>query len=156
MPYTADKTYSTTKQRQQIGYLRKQIGLDEDTYREMLMNEFGVKSCKDLSMKQAGIFLNKLRDYGRQTGTFIPKKQYSFQKYKYHNLGEREPHMATANQLRMIEALWYKVSYQKTDKDRAEALEKMIERITGKQKIVFLTKSDVSKVIKVFRTMGEG
>jgi hypothetical protein len=56
----------------------------------------------------------------------------------------------------MIEALWYKVSYQKTDKDRAEALEKMIERITGKQKIVFLTKSDVSKVIKVFRTMGEG
>lgn len=144
---------STPRQRQQIGYMRKLLGLDDDTYRDMLNNTYGVHSSKELTKEQASEYLDRLRDIGKETGVFKPKLKYSFNKYKYNNLGD-DPYRATPAQLRKVEAMWYGISRQTTDEARAEALNKMIKKITGKQRMQFLTKTDVSKVIKAFRNMG--
>ena len=53
----------------------------------------------------------------------------------------------------MIEGLWFEVSTQTNDTDRESALNKLCQRITGKARIVFLTKPEVSKLIKAMNTM---
>jgi hypothetical protein len=142
------------KLRQDIGYQRKLLNLDEDLYREMLYKRFKVESCKDLSESQAKIFLNMLRDEAKKAGVFKPKKQYAFQKYKHNNL-ERDGYAATPKQLRKIEAMWFEVSAQKTDEDRADTLNKFIKRIAGVEHIKFLLKADVEKVIMALNKMKE-
>lgn len=143
---------STTSQRQRIGYMRKLLGLDDDTYYEML-SAYGVKSSKDLSFYQAKEFLNRLRDNGKQSGVFKPKTQYAFQKYKHSNLDNRDPLMATPAQLRKVEAMWFRVSTQTTDDARYAALEKFCLRVAGKEKLQFLTKEDVSKLVTALNAM---
>jgi len=140
---------STPKQRQQLGYMRKLLGIDEDTYREILSG-YGVDSSKDLSKKQIDELINNLRDKAKETGVFKPKK--SFIKYKYNNLAGRK-NMASPAQLRKIEAMWHNISRQKTPTDRAKALKIMIKKITGKDSINFLTSVDVRKIIKTFENM---
>ena len=144
---------STAKQRQDIGYLRKLLNLDDDLYYEMLLNIYGVSSSKKLTLCQAKEFLNKLRDIGRKMGVFKSTRIHSFQKYKYNNWGQRE-NMATPKQLRMIEALWFKVSRQTNDTDRKNALNSFIQRIIGVQNIRFLKKTDINKLKKAMENMG--
>lgn len=143
---------STGYQRQKIGYLRKLLGLDDDTYYEMLSG-YGVKSSKDLSFQQAREFLNRLRDNGKQAGVFKPKIQYAFQQYKHNNLDNRDPLMATPAQLRKIEAMWFRVSTQTTDTARYAALEKFCYRVVGKEKLQFLTKEDIAKLVTALNAM---
>ena len=139
---------STPKQRQDIGYLRKLLKLDDELYYEMLQNSYGVSSSKDLNQTQAREFLNKLRDMGRDMGIFKSTRIYSFQKYNYNDLNGRADDMATPKQLRMIEALWLKVSRQTSDTDRKSALNSFIQRIIGVQNIKFLKKTDINKLKK--------
>ena len=65
---------STATQRQQIGHIRKLLGLDEETYREMLFQYNKALSSKDLSVYDANILLNSLRDKAKEIGVFNPKK----------------------------------------------------------------------------------
>ena len=146
---------STTSQRQKIGYLRKLLGLNDDTYYEMLENAYGVTSSKELTFNQAREFLNKLRDNGKSAGVFKPVAQYNFQKYKFNNLVGRDEKMATPKQLRKICAMWFGISRQETDAQKTSALEKMCSRITGKEKLQFLTKSDIAKIITTFEKTGK-
>ena len=139
---------STAKQRQDIGYMRKLIGLPDDLYKEMLSGKYKVDSSKQLSENQAKGFLKLLRDKAVEMGVFKPKKQYSFQKYKYNNLSGRDE-MASPAQLRKIEAIWFEASNQTTDKGREEALGKILKRIVKVDNIRFLAQKDVEKVIKV-------
>lgn len=143
---------STTKQRQEIGYMRRLVGLDEETYREMLSDFNNASSSKDLTDGQAKTLINSLRDKAREMGVFKPVKQYAFQKHKYNNLGSRYG-MASPVQLRKIEAMWFRVSRQETDADRAQALQVFTKKITGKDHLKFLTSADVSKVIKALDSM---
>ncbi len=143
---------STKKQRQEIGYMRKILGIDEDTYREMLNSFKGAKSSKDLTDTDAKIFLNSLRDKGKQIGVFKPVKQYIFQKYKYNDLGERDG-MASPAQLRKIEAMWYKVSHQTDDISRQKALNYFAKRLTGKENLKFLESKDAHILIKALDAM---
>lgn len=143
---------STASQRQRIGYMRKLLGLDDDTYYEML-SSYGAKSSKDLNFQQAREFLNRLRDNGKQTGVFKPNAQYAFQKYKHNNLNNRDPLMATPAQLRKVEAMWFQVSKQTTDEARKSALEKFCRRVVGKEKLQFLTKEDISKLVIALNVM---
>ena len=62
--------------------------------------------------------------------------------------------MATPKQLRMIEALWFKVSRQTNDTDRKNALNSFIQRIIGVQNIRFLKKTDINKLKKAMENMG--
>ena len=143
---------STKKQRQEIGYMRKILGLNEDTYREMLGDFGGAKSSKDLTESDAKIFLNSLRDKGKQIGVFKPVKQYIFQKYKYNDLGERDG-MASPSQLRKIEAMWYQVSHQTDDISRQKALNYFTKRLTGKENLKFLENKDAHILIKALDAM---
>ncbi len=140
---------STPKQRQELGFIRKLAGIDEDTYREIL-SSYGVESSKDLTKAEIEELINSLRDKAKEIGTFKPKK--SFIHCKYNNLAGREK-MASPAQLRKIEAMWFRISRQKTDEERAKALKIMIKKITGKDGMSFLTAVDVRKIIKTFENM---
>lgn len=135
---------STSKQRQMIGFLRKSLNLEEETYREILTSTFAVNSSKDLSEKQAEILILQLRKTAEKIGIVKPRK--------YSDL-DRTGNMASPKQLRMIEAMWFDVSYQTSVTKRKRAFEHFILRITGKQKLQFLTVIDVRKIVKALQSM---
>jgi len=137
---------STVQQRQKIGFFRKLNGIDEDTYRDMLL-AYGVSTSKDLDGGQAERIIQLFKELAMKSGKYKPKKEFAFNKNRYHDCDGRAG-MATAKQLRKIEAMWFSVSRQGSDLDRRTALNKYIKRIAGKDNIRFLTASDVKKVIK--------
>ncbi len=145
---------STKRQRQKIGFLRKRLGLDEDIYRELLLERTGFKKSKDISSSQAKSFITYLENKATEMGLFLPKKEYYWQKNKYGN-DDRDENAATAKQLRKIEAMWFDVSTQNDDKSREQALNKFIKRITGKDHIKFLLKTDIPQLINALKTMKE-
>lgn len=145
---------STATQRQQIGHIRKLLGLDEETYREMLFQYNKALSSKDLSVYDANILLNSLRDKAKEIGVFNPKKATTFKQYKYNKLGNRKG-MASPAQLRKIEAMWFDVSYAKDNEARKKGLNTLIKKVTGKDNIMFITHTDVSKVIEALKAMGK-
>lgn len=140
---------STPKQRQQIGILRNTLGFDEDTYRDMLA-AYGVTSSKDLPISDASELIDALKKNAIRQGLLKPTKQYTFQKYKYDNLGRR-PGMASPKQLRMIEGMWFKISRQKTEEAREKALQVYIKKITNKDHMQFLTALDVRKLVRALQ-----
>lgn len=143
---------STSKQRQEIGYMRKLMSLEEEIYREMLFGFNEANSSKDLSEHEAKCLLKSLRDKAKFMGLFKPVKQYSFQKYRHSELDGRVG-MASGAQLRKIEAMWYAISRQKTDLEREKSLLVMVKKITGKEHLKFITAIDTRKIIRVFEKM---
>lgn len=143
---------STSKQRQMIGYFRKTLGLSDDLYHDILWT-WGVDSSKDLTVSQAETLLKQLKEQAIAQGKYEPKARYKSQKWKYNNYSDRDDSMASPAQLRMIEGVWFEVSTQTNDTDRESALNKLCQRITGKARIVFLTKPEVSKLIKAINSM---
>lgn len=142
---------STTEQRKIIGCLRAKMAMDEDLYREMLA-DYGAESSKGLTNAQAELLIRQLKGTAISMGVWKPTKRYGFQKYKYNN--ENAPRgMASAAQKRKVEAMWFEVSRQKTDEDRAQALKAMVKRITGKDHMRFLTTKDISALIAAFERM---
>lgn len=146
------KSLSTPKQRQLIGYFRKLLCLSDDVYHDILWS-WGVDTSKELTLAQAETLLNQLKSQAIGSGRYIPKARYKSQKWKYNNYSDRDENMASPAQLRMIEGLWFDVSYQKTDEERENALNKICERITGKARLMFITKNEVSKIVKVIKAM---
>lgn len=143
---------SNAKQRQMIGYLRKLLGLSDDIYHDILWS-WGVDTSKELSAEQAEVLINQFKEQAIGLGKYEPKAKYKSQRWKYNNYLAREDNMASPAQLRMIEALWFQVSNQTTDTERENALNKLSERVTGKSRLIFLTKKDVSKLIKALNVM---
>lgn len=146
------KAMSTPKQRQLIGYLRKLLCLSEDVYHDILWT-WGVDSSKELTAVQAETLLNQLKQQAIGCGKYTPKAKYKTQKWKYNNYSDRDAEMASPAQLRMIEGLWFEVSYQSNDTDREIALNKLCERITGKSRLVFITKLEVRKIVQAINAM---
>lgn len=146
------RAMSTPKQRQLIGYLRKLLCLSEDVYHDILWT-WGVDSSKELTAAQAETLLNQLKQQAIGCGKYSPKAKYKTQKWKYNNYSDRDAEMVTPAQMRMIEGLWFEVSYQTNDRDRETALNKLCERITGKARLVFITKNEASKMIKAINSM---
>lgn len=140
----SEKMKSSAKQRQQIAILRKRLNIEDDVYRDEMLGYYGVNSSKDLTARQAGELLFKLITLAKEAGVYQSKKKYNFQKYKYNNLAGRENKMATPAQLRMIEAMWFRVSIYNDDEARAGALKKFSKKITEKENLRFLTKSDIT------------
>lgn len=143
---------SSSKQRQMIGYFRKVLGLSDDLYHDILWT-WGVDTSKDLTASQAELLLKQLKEKAIGEGKYEPKARYKAQKWKYNNYIDRDEIMASPAQLRMIEGLWFEVSTQTNDTDREHALNKLCQRITGKARIIFLTKPEVSKLIKALNSM---
>ena len=139
---------SSPKQRQLIGFFRKALKLDEETYRDLLA-QYGVDSSKNLTTFQAEELISSLKAKAIGFGLYTPKiNNY----YKFSSLGYRRG-MATPKQLRLIDVLWKKVSVQTTDEAKEQALNHFIFRITGKLRLNFLTHEDVQKVVNALNTM---
>lgn len=145
-------TPAMKKLRQEIGYTRKQIGIDEDLYREMLSERFNVFSCTQLTEIQLREFIKILKENGLKSGKFKPVKKYSFQKRKYEELGKREG-MASPAQLRMIEAIWFEVSNQTSDEARADALNNFLDKHFGVSNIKWIESTMVGKIKKTLEKM---
>lgn len=143
--------YSSSKQRQLIGYFRKLLGIDSDTYYEIISN-FGVESSKELTYSDAEQLLQDLKKQAVNMGKFeLQKSNYE----KYNTLSGRFG-MGTPKQLRKINVMWKQVSRQPTEELKEKALNVFLKRITGKERMNFLTQSDVSKVIKAIEKMQKG
>lgn len=143
---------STPQQRKLIGYFRKLLKMPEDVYKEILWT-WHVDSSKELTVDEAETLLRQLKKNAISSGVYEGKKKYSFQKYRYNSLEGRDDKMATPLQLRKIEAMWLEVSRVSGDTARAEALNSFAKRITGKERLVFLTKADASKLINAMNNM---
>ena len=133
---------STSQQRQKLGFLRKMLRLDEDTYYALLA-EYGVTTSKD-----AEKLINQLRK-NIKNSTWIDNKK------KYEDLRNRAKYMASPKQLRMVEAMWFDVSFKRTDSERKSALEHFAYKITGKAKLRFLTAVDIRKLVEAIKKMKE-
>lgn len=128
------------------------LNLPTDVYKEMLLNSYNVDSCTKLTESQANEFIRQLSKLEKEAGIFKNKKENSFLKNKYHHLDGREG-MATSAQARMIESMWFRISRQTTDKDRAAALRKFMKRIAGVEAFDFLTHKGASKLINALGNM---
>jgi len=140
---------STPKQRQFIGFLRKQLNIDTETYLDILQS-YGVDSSKDLTRGQAEELLQSLKCKAAEIGAYKSKTGSHYT--KYNNMSGRYG-MWTPAQLRKIDAMWKNISNQPTDTAKEKALNSFIERITGKKRLSFLTQNEISKVIKAIQVM---
>ncbi len=140
---------STPKQRQLIGYFRKLLKFDEDTYKDVIAF-YNVTSSTQLNYSDAEDLIERLKSQATGMGLYIRNTGNNWQKYQ--NMAGRYG-MATPKQLRYIEVLWKNVSIKLTDEDKEKALNRFIYRITGKQRLNFLTYQDVSKVIEAIKAM---
>ena len=132
----------------QVHIAKKELGLDDDLYREMLYASFRVKSAKYLNDIQLAHFIDILKKCGwkRQGKEHYPE---GFGKDKYENLGNRKG-FATPAQLRLIEALWDRVSFAE---DKETALRRFLENRFRISHIRFLTAEKASRVIDALKDM---
>lgn len=131
---------ATKAQLAKIHIAKKVLGLDEETYRETLL-EYGVKHSNELLYGQA-IELLKIYEKAGFKAKAV-KDKIDFGKMKYSSLDGRGAPYASSSKLRKIEALWRQNSRVKTD----ESLRKFINRITGISHITFLDDSGANKII---------
>ena len=140
---------SLAYQRQMIGYFRKLLKINEDIYYDILAT-YNVASSKDLTYSQAKELIENLKAKAVETGVYIPRT--SIYKTKYDNMSGRLG-MGTPKQLRKIDVMWKSVSNQQTNVNKEKALNKFLFKITGKERLQFLTQSEISKVIKALTMM---
>lgn len=130
-----------------IHIAQKELGIKDDHYRTILSsfnNQVGTpaKSCKELNYEQAEILLKTFKRMGW-------KEKRNGQIPKYEEYYNREFKFASPAQMRKIEGLWMKCSTRKT----VDAMNRFINRITGKSHITFLLKKDVSTIIKAIESL---
>ncbi len=134
-----------TRELAKIHIAKKELDMDDDTYRAMLMQVAGVSSSKDLSpigrakvlehLKASGFKGKKTRSTG--SGQAYPKRP---------NTTDNRA------QLQKIEALladmglpWdYLIARQSGKENKQKS---MVERLTGKKRLEWCTKTDLNKVI---------
>ena len=129
-----------------IHTLKSKLQLREEVYRDMLAN-YGVDSSTRLKIGQATDFIQTLSHQAEKQGVWTTKKK------KYDHLWNRNKNMASPAQLRKIEAMWKNVSRFENYRQRAEALDKFINRIVGVTNILWVEKSHVEKLIKAIEAM---
>jgi hypothetical protein len=107
-------TLVTPSQIRLIKLAVRQLGLDDETYREMLKNVAGVESCRDLHQDEFELVIDHLRACGfrKEPG----RHEYSgFVRYKMKwrdALGRSDRgNMATPAQLAAIETAWDKMKW---------------------------------------------
>ena len=150
----------TNWQKQRIHHLAQRIGLitkDDDgrindiVYRDLLQRWYGVKSCLKLSEALAENCIKRLTYIASKMGVW---EIYESNKTKYNDLGHR-PGYASPAQLRMIEAMWIDVSYQKNIQEKQTALRKFLLSHYRINDLRWLDIRDVSKIINTLKEMGK-
>ena len=137
---------STYSQIKQIHTLKNIIGLDDDTYREML-SSFDVWSSKNLTDTEANIFIGILNDKVKFTKKNCNKK--------FDDLKVRDIKMATPAQLRKMEVLWKEICNNKEVNHRKKTLRAYLKRQFHVDDIRFVSKKRAQKIIAVLEKIKE-
>lgn len=136
---------ATAFQIKKIHILKSKLNISDSDYREILFS-YNVKSSKDLDYKNAVTLINTLvQDATAQNLWVEPPKKYSKL--------ERVNKMATPPQLRMIEGLWWELSYQRTDEFARKSLRRTLRMKLKIDDIMFLTKKDANKAINIIKAI---
>jgi len=125
----------------------RQLGMDDATYRTMLMSVAGVKSCKELTDTSFDAVMRHLRGCGfdQQSGGYWAAKK------KWDALGHRSG-MATAAQLARIETEWAEMSWYWEPKKFATsrlALKAFIRRVVKVDDLRFLSFDQAAQILTV-------
>lgn len=139
MTAPADKR---AEQYRQIHGLVRLLGMNDEAYRDMLRDRYGVESSKQLSTQQRGSLIRNLRE------------QVHGNVAEFNDLVDRKKHLATPKQLRAIDAMWAKVSRATTPADRKKALNAFVKRLTGIDNVRWITMHDARTLIRAINTMG--
>lgn len=143
------------------------LNISDDNYRAALDSRFNVTTCKDLTLHQAIRFIDELeklalevqgdryktnREEAKQKAEEAEQKAEEARPKRFDNLDNR-PGMASAPQLRKIEAMWQDVSIIPDQDARGRALRHFIKRITGVADLRFLDSQGAGKVINALTAM---
>ncbi len=110
----------TPAQIKRIHSVKNALGLTDTQYR-LALEQYHVYSSTQLTESQAAQFISELENIA------VSKGKWSRPWRKYQHLDGRTG-MATAKQLRMIEAMWKDVSRAATNANRAAALNVFLKR----------------------------
>lgn len=130
----------TAFQIKKIHTLKSLLGLDDDLYKEMLLN-FGVTTSKELTYAEASVLVDILEEKA------VEQNLWKIKPKKYEDLN-RNKKMASQSQLRMIESLWREICYFDTDEFAKKSLRKFLASKFKVDDIMFLTKAKASKAIQ--------
>lgn len=123
-----------------IHVAKKELALDDETYREILHAEFGVQSSKFLDNSQALKLIHIFKKKGWQ-----PKS-----KPKKYDDQEGDVYSATPKQKRLIEALWHEISYTH---EEAKSLREFLFKTVKVSDLRFLTKRNAYDVIEAIKNI---
>lgn len=129
----------TTKQLGLLHVAKKQLGLDEESYRALLWGAAGVESAKELDARGFDAVVDTLRQLG-----FVPRTRGGVRQ----DFGDREG-MATRAQLGKIRALWRAYS----DNDDDKKLSKWLSASFQVSAVRFLDQVTATKAIEALKRM---
>ncbi|MCH5149261.1 MAG: DUF1018 domain-containing protein [Spirochaetales bacterium] len=122
---------ATAKQIQIIHVLKQKIGLDDETYRQLLAG-FMCGSSKDLSEKDAAVLIHRLNQ--------SPSKS-------------KGTGFATGKQLFAIKMMWKLISRKVTQQEKDDALAVLVRRKFGKE-LSDLSRQEASELIVTLHNWG--
>lgn len=136
------------------------LGISDENYRAALESRFGVTTCKDLTLLQAKSFIDELQElahkdqqerYSRERAAARARAEAERPK-KFDELDNR-PGMASAAQLRKIEAMWADISIVDDLEARARALRRFVSRVAKVDGLRFLDSESAGKIINALNAM---
>lgn len=132
-----------------IHTLKSKLKLSEDRYHDML-SAYDVESSKSLSFDDAIHFIASLVSQAEKAGVnnFVVVKPSR----NYESFGKSNDH-ATPAQMRKIAAMWSEKSYCASHDDKMAALDKFLSNRFNIDKLVWLPREMVGKVIKTIESM---
>lgn len=122
--------------------LARLLGMDDEAYRTMLKDRYGVTSSKELSPQSRAALIRSL------------SVQLASNARNFADLSNRTREKATPSQLRAIEAMWANVSRARTAEGRKKSLNTFCEKLTGVSCITWICKADARTLIRAISAMG--
>lgn len=126
-----------------IHVAKTKLNISDDNYRELL-HSFGVVSSKELSQSEAIELLNVLNKLG-----FEYKKNTKKKKVDYRKPARITKEWATQRQINFIAGLWAEKSREKD----VTSLDRFCKRITGIDKVEWLRKEHVQRIILAIQSL---
>ncbi len=128
-----------------IHIAKQELGLDDETYRDVLKWKFNVSSSKDLKPRQVIVLLNHFKARGwKPKAARKAKPQQSRSK------------MASDPQSKKIRALWITMHQEGLVKNPSEtALARYIKRMTGVDRLEWCTSAQKHRLIEALKKWHE-
>jgi len=118
-----------------IHVAKRELQMDEETYRQLLNTYSGVESLREMDIKQLNQILDAMKKIGFKVRT-----------------QKKEKLTATDDQSKKIRSLWLEMADAGFIRDRSErAINVYVHRITGVSRLDWLNTSAASRVIETLK-----